>query len=845
MLTRMRIFATVTLGIALLVIGEPSAGAQTQPVEDTQPEDDGPFEGTDPESQQEGEAQSAHDETRSTDDEETLPDFSQLEESSGVVVEWAPEEETAGTGEEASTDSPADEPAADVERVVNLTGVIKEAGTRRPLADLEIFAVKGDEQASAMTDGEGRFAFENLAPGSYRVIIATTDHERLETEEEVIEGQRTEVKYYLEPRVYGGLEVVVHGRRLHKEVSRTVLKIDEARFVPGTGGDAAKVVDSLPGVARGGGGNNDGVLVMRGSNGEDSKIYLDGHQIWSLYHFGGLKSTYNSLLLDSIALYPGGFSAKSGNATGGVVELKSRAPRTDRFGGFADISLIDASIMLEGPIGEKTSFALGARRSTFDLVMMGMDLDDKIDGLQFTQYPAYYDYQGKLHFSPAPKHELVLDIYGMYDSMKLNLDKVADEEPEMTGQMDTAWSAHGLFVHHKYDGEVFTSDFSPGVALYDSKFEMGKYFIRSLWKVVDINEDVTAKVGKGNTLLAGLRLQPRHMKLESNFVRPPKEGEVGWTFANSEPVEAEFASSDIIISGYLMDEFEAGRWTIIPGVNVLYESITRDYSVDPRLTVRFKAAEPLVLKAAGGIYHRVPDDDEILGDFGQPDLDFERAIHAVGGFELTIGKRFTIDVQGYYKWLDHLVSAVDDPEPGQTDVYDNGGKGYVWGGEVLLRHEWSENFFGWVAYSLSRSMRDDGDGNGYRRFDMDQTHNLIAVASWQFAKGWRLGGRFQLTSGEPYTEIISSVYNADNGTYVPVYDPTNKNNKTMPTYHRLDLRLDKIWSFDTWILSAYLDIQNVYFHSNVVGTINNYDYSEQVYFKDLPILPSIGVSAQF
>src|SRR6266550_5005892 len=74
--------------------------------------------------------------------------------------------------------------------------------------------------------------------------------------------------------------------------------------VPGAQGDAVKIVEDLPGVARtspiGG-----GLLVVRGSKPGDSLVYLDGEPIPLLFHFGALSSTVNPDLLSGIDYIPG------------------------------------------------------------------------------------------------------------------------------------------------------------------------------------------------------------------------------------------------------------------------------------------------------------------------------------------------------------------------------------------------------------------------------------------------------------------------------------------------------------------------------------------------------------
>ncbi|MCP4676329.1 MAG: TonB-dependent receptor, partial [Deltaproteobacteria bacterium] len=685
----------------------------------------------------------------------------------GIEIEYA---DDAIADTEAEADVITDESTGTAKMsVVNFMGLLREKGTRAPIADVTVY-LKGTEH-EAVTDASGKFEFRDLPAKKYTVVIPTTNYEKVETEEEILKGERTEAKYYLEPIVYGGLEVVVREKKVEKEVSRTTIKIEEANVLPGSGGDPVRVIESLPGVARGGGGGEGNALVIRGANAEDSKVYLDGHWIPMLFHFGGAKSVYNGALLDQFDVYTGGFTSEHGRATGGVVDLKSRDPRSDRWGGYVDLSMIDASTVVEGPINENMGLALGVRRSTLDLIMEGADINDKIDGLNFTTYPVYYDYQAKYHYKLDAHNSITVDAFGLYDKIAFAQDAVDDADPTLTGKAQFTNQSHNGAIHYRYKKGIIESDFSPAFLNFSQDSKYGPYSLKWIWNAADIREDIRIKLGKHNTLAAGLQLTAWKLKLKSNMVRPPKEGDVSFNFSNSDHVKADIDDNDLETGAYVQDEIEIGPVLIIPGVRFDHLASINAFGMGPRGAVRWTVVKPLVLKAAGGLYHRAPDGDEYTPPFGNRNLEYERATHAVAGLEWAITDTINVDVQGYYKYLDNLVTAVNDPESDR--IYDNSAKGYVYGGEVMLRHNWTDNFFGWVSYSVSRSMRNDGPGTEYRRFDMDQTHNLVAVASWQFAKGWRLGGRFQLTSGEPYTEVTGSVYNADNGTYLPVYDEDN------------------------------------------------------------------------
>src|SRR5207248_10671301 len=112
---------------------------------------------------------------------------------------------------------------------------------------------------------------------------------------------------------------------------------------------------------------------------------------------------------------------------------------------------------------------------------------------------------------------------------------------------------------------------------------------------------------------------------------------------------------------------------------------------------------------------------------------------------------------------------------GQTRpaLLDNAGAGRVFGLEVLIRKELSERFFGWIAYTFSRSDRIDRPGEPRRLFDFDQTHNLTAIASYKLGGGWQVGGRLRIISGNPDTPVVGARYLANFDAYLPIYGATN------------------------------------------------------------------------
>src|SRR5262249_5547286 len=269
-------------------------------------------------------------------------------------------------------------------------------------------------------------AVRRLAGGGHAVVGAAPRHVRREFSETLVDGEELEVKYLLDAEGEDPYRTTVEGER-RQEVERRTASRDEATRIPGTRGDALRVIETFPGVARPIFGA--GQLVVRGSNPLDTTTYIGGHQLPLLYHFGGITSIVNSDLLERIDFLPGNFSPRFGRATGGVVDVGFRAPRRDRLGGYLDVSLLDTGFLLEGPLGEG-SFALAGRRSYVDLILSAVLPSSA--GLSLTTAPRYWDYQALLDY-PLAGGRLSLAAIGSSDELELILDAPAETDPALRG----------------------------------------------------------------------------------------------------------------------------------------------------------------------------------------------------------------------------------------------------------------------------------------------------------------------------------------------------------------------------------------------------------------------------
>ncbi|HEX6239572.1 MAG TPA: hypothetical protein VFZ61_01715, partial [Polyangiales bacterium] len=274
------------------------------------------------------------------------------------------------------------------------------------------------------------------------------------------------------------------------------------------------------------------------------------------------------------------------------------------------------------------------------------------------------------------------------------------------------------------------------------------------------------------------------------------------------------------------------------GARVDYFGEIEQLSVDPRFNLRVLLGVT-TLRAGVGLFSQPPDYTQTVAGYGNPDLKAVRALHVGAGVEQRIGALALVSLDGFYKDLANLV--VNGDRPGELE---NRGDGRIYGLELMGRMNPGGRFSGFLSYTLSRSERNDHDGEGYRLFDYDQTHILTASGNVKLGRGWLLGATFRLASGNPYTPITRGLYNADHDLYDPVYGVTNSMRSGY--FHRLDLRVEKRWALgDKGAgITTYLDLQNAYNHQNPEGAQYNYDYSRTKDVPGLPIIPSIGLRGE-
>jgi TonB family protein len=753
-------------------------------------------------------------------------------------------------------DNPDEPPAPDVpvapvkDPVVNFKGVLLERGSRARLAGITVTVYRGEGDAAegyeAISDENGEFVLFDLAADEWNILIAPDGYYDYKTTETVTVNELVEVKYYVEKKSNNPYDVVVEADRPKKEVNRRTLDREEILKVPGTLGDPVLVVENLPGVARPTVGT--GFIIVRGSGPEDTGIFVDGTNVPLIYHFGGLKSIVPATVVDSIDFYPGNYSVEYGRAMGGIFDLHLKRLEPDRIHGSVDVSVLDTSLYLEVPIGEKAAVAVAGRRSYIDFVLDAVIPDDA--DVALINAPRYWDFQLMGNYRPNDDHEFRAAFIASDDIFELLFDDPAEISAGLGGNdISTSTEFQRLMLEHRYvPSEKFRYDgkLSFGRDIVDFSFFDTFRFdfnVRSL----ELREKVTYVASDRVTLSAGLDAQGYLLSGEVKAPRPPDEGEPPPEFDPDDVVFSAFDNRGFWFAApWVEARVKLGDAELVPGLRADYFAYTGEYSVDPRIVGRYDFGD-ITAKAGVAVVHQEATPQETDDVFGNPDLELQRALQYSVGAEWRPRDQIKLDVTLFYKDLQNQTSrtgATTERDGEQVPlVYDNNGEGRVYGAEVFLEHKFNNNFRGWLSYTLSRAERLDSGETDWRLFDFDQTHILAIVASYLLPRNWEVGLRWRLVSGNPDTPVVGATFVDESDSYAPMFGEINSDR--LPMFQQLDLRVDKTWVFDTWKLAAYLSVINTTNHDNVEAINYNYDFTETETINGLPILPILGVKGEW
>lgn len=612
------------------------------------------------------------------------------------------------------------------------------------------------------------------------------------------------------------------------------VKIERETFsrIAGGGNDVVRSMSALPGVANHPFPLGRNGVVIRGSSPQDSKFLVDDFEVPTLYHDLGFRSVIPVESIDSLELSPGGFDVSNGRATSGIASLTTRSGSVEQHEQ-AELSAGELGALSQGTAG-KTTYVIAMRRSMIDLLLPHL-IPEEID-LSLATVPRYYDGQLRVDRKLNDKWSLRLSSLGSDDVLEVFASKQLEPDKRLfTRKRFLRATAAARYHDGPWTGTLALSGIAQQFTVERGRYQ---YFDTTAPAVTARAEAVRSTEHWGGlhdiAWKTGGEVVATQYAMKVAWPKDAREGEPlspDDEMAVDQRFDGAFATTNAAAwtqLGANLDE----RVRVTAGVRVDAYTRNRDLAVQPRGEIAIKLQPKLIAKLSAGAYTRPPEHD---GELLAPELSSEHATQLISGIAWQPDEGIRVQGSVYYTDRSRLITRAPD-----MLALGNNGTGITKGAELLATYERGK-WFGWVAYSYSRSTRIDQPGGERRVFDFDQPHDLNIAASYKLGK-WMLSARWRMVSGMPQTPVKASFYDSDADVYYPTYGAVNS--ERAPMHHQLDLRFDKSWRWGPVKMTKFFDVQNAYLNDTVVGYYYNFDYTQRGAFRMLPIIPTAGLRAE-
>ncbi len=726
-------------------------------------------------------------------------------------------------------EAPPPEPDAGV-LMATLRGQVMTKGTREevPLA-LVGLADGGVETVEA--DGEGRFVLE-LPPGEHRISVAASGHRPRVFKEKLKAGEELKVIYRIDRLYARPYETIVRGQADRAEVARHSLSGAEIHEVAGTAGDPLRVIMLLPGVVT----PMSGLAypVVRGATPAATGLYLDGVRVPQLYHLMAGASVVHHDFIESIDFYPANAPTRFGRVSGGVISANVAKARDDRIHFNVEPTIASTRAFIEVPIKETGTNITAAGYVNYAAWMLALLGAAGAFGDNIQPVLESWDYQARIEQKVGPG----------------NIRLLAFGSSDLTGVRNTNPSQPSAFLTSRFHRVDLRAQFPLGPGVIEAGTNVG-------WETLGIyGEQDGERVGAflmNRFVWAGRAMY--RMEFGKHF-----QARVGLDFERqSSGVETttglsagadELRQPDVL--GVFTGSFiEAGYFSdfidVVTGVRLDTWYLQGGFtlvSAEPRLDVRARPHERLLVRGGFGLAHQAP---MLLISLPISDVAaIRQGLHQVGQFSVGAQVRLPFDLDlSADVFLNHMFqvrerSMAEFITGVQTldDRYHGSRWGRSYGLELMLRLPAKGRLFGWLSYSLMRSERvrhfavfnadqsEVSEQTALVPFVFDQTHSLNATVGYQLPLGFKVGATVHFNTGRPESGEFSSrtqrmVFDERTGKWRWAVSPLNDVDR-LPAFFRLDIRASKTIAFPTWTLDIVLDIFNTLVLSEVFGFTYGY-----------------------
>lgn len=734
----------------------------------------------------------------------------------------------------------------------SISGFVTDETNGRPLELVNVIlrSAEGAVRGST-TNRDGLYLISRISPGRYEMIVSYVGYETF-TETVTLEpGETRTLNPSLTPSGEELDEVLIETERIGGGArvtagQQTVRPVD-IEYIPGldVSSDLAAYLTAQPGVVSTG--DRGGQLFIRGGEPSQNHVQLDGILLYQPFHILGFYSAFPSDIISRADVYAGGYGSKFGGRISSVLDIASRSGHARRFGGSVAVSPFMSSAQLEGPLyPNRISFIASIRQSNLE-EGAARYIDDEL--------PFHFgDSFGKINAVITDNARASVTALRTHDRGTLAED-TGGQPPE-----EIRWENEAIGLRLLMLPRFVSIMADLHVSYSKLQTELGDPQNPTRVSSIDNTHVAIDATYFGNIIDAEAGTALRVTTLQS---------EIGGLYQN---VDLRFATVSNWGS-YLEFDVDVGRGLRVrPGVRAQFYKVRFNPYLEPRLRVVWDRGRHQ-LSAAAGVYRQeiiglsdrrdaasvftvwtnIPQPNPNIPDIRQGRI--QRAVHAILGYRVSPTSWLDVAVEGFYKDLNNLFIAEWTAIP-RLSTRLQPASGRALGADVRVEARRGP-FYGYVNYGLSSTRYTAetqeftfwfGDDLPTFRPPHDRRHQVNVLASTTLA-GFGINARWEFGSGLPFSRavgfdgfaLIDDITKASDvpGIRRVIYE--RPFNAVLPTYHRLDLSVERTFSVSRADITLQASVVNVYDRRNLfyldVFTLQRVD--------QLPIVPSFGLKVAF
>ena len=736
---------------------------------------------------------------------------------------------------------------------------------------------RGLEQ-SVVTAADGSYELSLLAEGSYELTVTATGLQAARDASLLIAGGQTLTRNFsLDTEAQAVVEVVFDSLSEPLSFQQLITGKDNTELQnlsTALGNDPFRAVQNLPGVTA----SDDfyGQFAVRGAGPRHIGVVIDGVLVDQPVHGFtdqgdlGSVSIINGNAVDTMSLMSGAYAAKFGGRTGATLEVETRDGARDKTYTRVDADMLSLSATTEGPLGKegRGSYFVSARQSYLQYLTSKL----KASGVSM----GYGDLDLKFVYDLADNHRLSFTTLLGYSK--------ASRDTVPPGYQSESYLSRG-FGRQDLSTLRWTWTLSPATTSQAQVFwtrdtqsqhnPSDRLLLESASSQLGLKETVTHELSPRQSLEVGLSAR----RLSSQAYETSIWNYTAGTLAPALLPVADFSQSASETGGYLQDTLRllderlkvrlAGRWD--------HSGATGETVFQPRVDATFSVLPKTQVALALGQYAQFPTLDNLYGKFGTPGLKAEKATSSAVSLDHLFSDHWRLHLELYHRNERNVIASPETQFrlrangsyalPKLGPVLTNTLEGYSRGLELMLQGRSTNGLSGWVSFSRNFTQyRQPETGQSFWG-DYDQRNTLTAYCSYRLSDTLSLSANGRYGSGTPVTGYLSALDASALGgpggsgpssggasgssTLLPYALSATPNGSRIPSYQRIDLRLNKVFNRDRYKLTVKLEIDNILNHNNwryydyqypVAGTGTNVLVTRNT---TMPRLPVVGVSVQF